>query len=349
MKKVIVGMSGGVDSSVTACLLKEEGYEVEGVSFILWEARARLNPRTCCSLDAIEGAKETAELLGIRHRAVDVRDDFMEKVIDPFVDAYLRGLTPNPCILCNIHIKFPCLLREAEKSGAEFIATGHYSRIQRRGGGYVLMKGVDPSKDQSYFLYVLKGETMKRLIFPLGTYRKDRVREIARDLDLPAVKRPESVEICFIEEDYSCFIRDLMPEASRPGPIIGPGGEVLGTHRGIYNYTMGQRRGLNIAHGEPLYVRRIDAERNEVHVGPRETAFGQEVVVGDLNWITGPVERITARIRSMMRDEPASLYPEEGAGRVRVVFDEPQWAPAPGQSVVFYDGDLVIGGGIIQP
>ncbi len=347
MAKVIVGMSGGVDSSVAAHLLKEQGHEVTGVSFMLWEARERRDFRTCCSLEAIDGAAETARLLGITHRVVDVRGDFIEKVIEPFVDAYIHGTTPNPCVLCNLHIKFPRLLKEADQLGAEFVSTGHYARVERGEVGPLLKRGLDPVKDQTYFLYVLTRDILGRLLFPLGYYTKDRVRVIARGLDLPAARRPESVEICFIPEgDYPSFISGIAPEAESPGPVIGPDGSRIGTHRGIFNYTVGQRRGLNVSSTEPLYVIRIDAENNAIHVGPREMAFQREVLVKEVNWIAPPKERVTAKIRSMMRDEPAALVMEE-QGSVRLVFDEPQWAPAPGQSAVFYSGDVVLGGGTI--
>ncbi len=306
----------------------------------------RRNLRTCCAIEAINEAAETARMLGIAHKAVDVRVEFMEKVIEPFIDGYLNGTTPNPCVLCNLHIKFPYLRKEAEDVGADLIATGHYARVEGDGGGWLLKKGTDPAKDQSYFLYVLDRETLGRLRLPLGLYTKEKVRRIARDLGLPAARRPESVEICFIEEGgYSCFISNIVPEASRPGPIIGPDGSVLGMHRGVHNYTVGQRRGLNISAPEPLYVIRIDAEDNAVYVGPREMAYRREVTVMDVNWLAGPVRRVTAKVRSMMRDEPAELTLE--GDLVRLVFDRPQWAPAPGQSAVFYDGDVVLGGGTI--
>jgi len=340
-------MSGGVDSSVTAHLLREQGHDVTGVSFMLWETRDRTDFRTCCSVEAINGASETARILGIPHRVVDVRGEFIEKVIEPFVDSYLRGMTPNPCVLCNLHVKFPYLVKAADEAGAECISTGHYARVEKDEGAWLLKKGFDPGKDQTYFLYVLDRDIMGRLLFPLGYHTKERVRDIARGLNLPAARRPESVEICFIPEgDYPSFIRGIVPEAARSGPVIGPDGSVLGTHQGIFNYTVGQRRGLNVSSAEPLYVIRIDAENNAIHVGPRHMAFHREVLVKDLNWIAPPVERVTAKIRSMMKDEPAVLVTEEN-GSVRLIFDEPQWAPAPGQSAVFYNGDVVLGGGMI--
>ncbi|MBM4136028.1 MAG: tRNA 2-thiouridine(34) synthase MnmA [Nitrospira sp.] len=396
MPKVIVGMSGGVDSSVTAYLLKEKGYEVEGVSFILWEAGSRTDFTTCCSLQAVHEASRTARHIGIPHSIIDARDFFMEKVIEPFVDAYMKGSTPNPCILCNKFIKFPLLLKEAEKRGAEYIATGHYARVERSQKSEVrsqksdqdvafLKKGIDPKKDQSYVLYILRQEELKRLILPLGYYRKEEVRKIAQGLNLPSAQRSESQEICFIEnKNYFKFIEKLSPVAGKPGSIVDLNGKVRGTHKGVYGYTIGQRKGLGISSPEPLYVVKIDAVRNTIYVGSQEDAKKKEFFVKDLNWINPPESphnppwergaeggffRASVRVRSMMKDESATislvnsqqstvnseehdiyasrLTPHALRQIVRVVFDEPQWAPAPGQSAVFYDDDRVIGGGVI--
>lgn len=361
MSKVLVGMSGGVDSSATAYLLKEQGYDVEGLSFILWEARQRNDFTTCCSSQAIEDASRTASQIGIPHNSVDVRDEFIEKVIEPFVDAYTKGRTPNPCILCNRYIKFPFLLKEAEKKGAEFIATGHYARIERKGSRgqgakgprateTLLKKGVDPKKDQSYFLYVLRQEELNRLLLPLGDYKKEDVRNLANKLGLPSAKRPESQEICFIEDkNYFKFISKINPLAGAAGPIMGMNGKVLGEHKGIYNYTIGQRKGLGISSPSPLYVSKIDAVKNIVYVGPQESAKIKEFEVQELNWLTSPIQaiRATVKVRSMMKAEPATISGSPDSGTVKVIFDDPQWAPAPGQSAVFYNDDIVLGGGII--
>ncbi len=371
MQKVIVGMSGGVDSSVTAYLLKEQGYEVEGVSFILYEARMKNTFTGCCSIEAINDARRTAEHMGVKHTAVDLRDEFMGKVIEPFIEAYSKGMTPNPCILCNRHIKFPHLLKIADEKSADFIATGHYARVVSESGGNltdspirrftdssVLMKGIDPKKDQSYVLYVLRKEELNRLLLPLGDKRKDEVREIARALNLPAAKRPESQEICFIEDrNYFRFLENLT--GSKEGPIIDvETGETLGTHKGIYLYTVGQRKRLGIATGKPLFVAKIDPSKNAIYVGPREAAMVKEFDVFDINWLVSVTDspihrftnscfRVTVKVRSMMNDEPASIRVLDD-NKAKIVYDEPQWAPAPGQSAVFYDGDAVMGGGIIQ-
>ena len=378
MPKVIVGMSGGVDSSVTAYLLKEKGYEVEGVSFLMWDETGEAAP-ACCSYKAMDEVSGTASHLRISHSIIDVRKDFREKVIEPFVKAYISGLTPNPCVLCNRFIKFPSLSKEAEKRGAGFIATGHYARVEpaesreQRAKNeskdlhdyFILKKGIDPKKDQSYVLHILEQDVLKRLILPLGYSRKEEVRGIALALGLPSAERSESQEICFIKDrNYLKFIDKLFPVAGTSGgPIVDLNGKVIGTHKGVCGYTIGQRKGMGIASPEPLYVVNIDTQSNTIYAGPREAAQKQEIFVEDINWIVPIIPplvsddndglnfRASVKVRSTMQDQPATIYlgAEQGARDVlHVVFDEPQWAPAPGQSAVFYNGDTVIGGGLIK-
>lgn len=341
----MLGMSGGVDSSVAAHLLREEGYEVTGLSLILFETRGIADPRSCCSLEAVKDAAETAGKLGIKHTELDARDLFMEKVIGPFAESYSSGMTPNPCILCNRYVKFPLLLKEADAVGAGHISTGHYAKAEVG----VLRRALDEGKDQSYVLYRLRGEELRRLVLPLGGLMKADVREIARKLGLPVFSRPESQEICFVaERSYREFVETVSPGALRPGPMVDEGGKRLGTHKGLYAYTLGQRKGLGIASLTPMYVTGIDPVRNEVRVGPRQKAERSAIKVREINWLL-PKEgefRADVKVRSMMAAAPAVIS-INGKGGAEVEFDTPQWAPAPGQSAVFYDGDVVLGGGVI--
>ncbi|RJR19416.1 MAG: tRNA 2-thiouridine(34) synthase MnmA [Nitrospiraceae bacterium] len=368
--KVLVAMSGGVDSSVAAYLLKEKGHDVIGVSFELWDKRDLKASNVCCSIETIKLARSVADNLGIEHCTVDVRDAFYRYVIEEFCGSYIKGATPNPCILCNKYIKFDFLLRKAEELGAEAVATGHYARIEKKqntehrtqstehraqntdNNRYFLKKGVDPKKDQSYFLYVMSQEELSKTIFPLGEMTKEQARGIARDAGLVTALRPESQEICFVGEDnYADFIKELAPDAFRPGPVIDSGGKQLGEHKGIMFYTIGQRRGLGISSLKPLYVAGIDHHNNTITVGSREDSLRKSLIVRELNWIsimelTVPL-RVDVKIRSTMKEVPSTISPGMN-NTVKVEFDEPQWAPATGQSAVFYSGDTVMGGGIIE-
>jgi tRNA-specific 2-thiouridylase len=345
--KILVALSGGVDSSVAAALLKEEGHDVIG-------ATMQILPSDGHGLNTEIDARHIASKLGIAHYVMDFRNIFARKVINYFCREYRRGRTPNPCIRCNQHIKFGALLERAGELGADFIATGHHARVEldEASGRYLLKKGSDSRKDQSYFLCQLTQEQLKHTMFPIGNLKKDRVREIARELDIPAAARPESREICFIpDNDYPRFLKDYIPRAAEPGPILDARGSVLGRHQGIMFYTIGQRRGLGIAAAEPIYVTAIKPEGNAVVVGTREQTYGSELIATDLNWtaIASPEHpiRVRARVRYRHPEAEATVTPLDGAS-VYVKFAEPQMAIATGQAIVFYDGDTVIGGGIIN-
>lgn len=288
--KAIVAMSGGVDSSVAAYLLQKEGHEVIGLSFELWDSRDIKDSNVCCSVETIRLARSVAHKLGIEHHTVDVRDAFYTYVIEDFCESYTRGETPNPCILCNKHIKFDFLMKKAAELGADTVVTGHYARIERSSDDeqrFLLKKGLDHKKDQSYVLYVMTQPELSRTLFPLGEMNKDETRKIARELDLATATRPESQEICFVGDyNYTDFIEKFSPESLLPGPIVDTSGKVLGEHKGIALYTIGQRKRLGIASPVPRYVADIDRKTNTITVGSREDAMRKTLQVKDLNWIS---------------------------------------------------------------
>ena len=351
-ERVVVAMSGGVDSSMAAALLKEAGYEVIGVMMRLWvEEKGRAN--RCCTPEAVESARQMARLLGFPFRLLDYRERFKERVVDYFIKEYSRGRTPNPCLVCNRFIKFRALLRHAvEELGARYLATGHYARIRQVNGSYQLLKGVDPSKDQSYVLYMLGQWELAHLLFPIGDYTKEQVRAMARARGFPVANREESQELCFVaDNDYRRFLHLYAPEAIRPGPILDRKGRILGEHKGLPFYTIGQREGLGIAYSEPLYVLEIDLARNALVVGTRKELGKRHLVASEVSFIAGhppagPL-RVEAKIRYRAPQAPALLTPL-GDDRVKVSFDEPQRDITPGQAVVFYQGEIVLGGGIIE-
>lgn len=354
-KKVVIGMSGGVDSSVSAAILKKEGYNVIGITMQIWVARESTpnTVNTCCSLASIEEARRIAGEIGIPHHIIDMRDIFIENVIDNFCNEYSSGRTPNPCIRCNQFVKFDYLWEKAKELGADLIATGHYARIEKNQitGKYLLEKGIDENKDQSYVLYVLTQEQLSHTIFPLGNLRKEETRQIAEVLNLSVSKKPESQEICFIPEDnYPKFLRNVVPERIVPGPIIDKECRVIGQHKGLPFYTIGQRKGLGISHKKPLYVASMDIKRNALIVGEKEDCYSKEFLVKDLNWIAldniREDRRVKVKIRSTMMEEDAVISPKNN--NIYVKFDRPQWAITPGQSAVFYENDVVLGGGIIS-
>lgn len=357
MKRVAVAMSGGVDSSVAAALLAQKGHEVIGLTMRVWSpdgAKDDLSPNRCCSLEAAEDARRVAAHLSIPHYVVNCREPFYKEVVLPFANAYRQGRTPNPCILCNTRIKFGLLLRKARSLGAEYIATGHYARLiaDNDSKTFGLAKGVDREKDQSYTLYGLNQEQLKRSLFPLGEMSKSQTRQLAHQLGLKVAEKPDSQEICFVgASDYRAFLREHMGLDMKPGPILDLKGKRIGTHKGIPCYTLGQRRGLGLPGPEPKYVVAIDASENALIVGPSQALWQRALLAEAVNWIERPLPlrslRVEAKIRYSHPESPATLYPREDE-KMMVVFDEPQKAVTPGQAIVFYHEGKVLGGGTIS-
>ncbi|HUT69530.1 MAG TPA: tRNA 2-thiouridine(34) synthase MnmA [Desulfatiglandales bacterium] len=357
-KRVIVAMSGGVDSSVAAAILKEEGYQVIGVTMQIWppdRQKRELDPfGGCCGVSAVEDAKRVAYKLNIPHYVLNFRDIFFQKVITPFCQDYSLGRTPNPCIKCNQYIKFGALLRKGRELGASSIATGHYARVEKDQvtGRYALRRGFDRRKDQSYFLYPLTQDQLKRVLFPVGDHSKEGVREIAGELGLSVAAKPESQEICFIpHNDYPRFLREHTPPTAVRGPIVDRQGDVLGEHQGIPFYTIGQRKRLGISSSEPLYVIAINPEENSIVVGSKGETYGDELIASHLNWISiNKLEHsieASVKIRYLHEEAEATITPLN-EDKVNIRFKELQMAITPGQAAVFYEGDTVIGGGTIE-
>lgn len=352
--RVIAAMSGGVDSSVMAAMLLEQGHQVIGVTLNVEPRQASLDVErvdACCSLGAVEDARRVADRIGIPHYTLNFKDVFRQRVIENFVEEYRRGRTPNPCVRCNEHIKFEGVLNRLHGLEADAVATGHFVQREQVGERWGLRKGLDAGKDQSYVLYPLTQQLLGRSLFPLGAMTKGEVRARARELGLVTADKPESQEICFVtDNDYAAFIATHAPEAARPGAIVDREGRHLGEHRGVVHYTVGQRRGLGLPGPAPLYVVEIDAGKNEVVVGDASELERVGLEADEFNWVAidPPRESIRAAVKIRYRaPEVPCLVEPLGDDRVRVLFDVPLKAVSPGQAAVLYDGDLVLGGGTI--
>ena len=355
-KKVVVGMSGGVDSSVAALLLKRQGYDVVGVTMQIWQEESPAVTAAqggCCGFDAAEDARRVADVLDIPHYVMNFRKEFREKVMDYFVSEYLAGRTPNPCIACNRYVKWQSLLRRSMEIGADYIATGHYAGIIRlKNGRYAVRNAVTTKKDQTYALYSLTQEQLAHTLMPVGDYTKEEIRQIAEEAGLPVAHKPDSQEICFIpDNDYAAFIdREAKERVPKPGNFVTTDGQVLGRHLGITHYTVGQRKGLNLAMGRPVFVKEIRPDTNQVVIGEADEVFGGSLVCGHINYmgmedLKEPREAL-AKIRYGHTGEKCVME-RIGEDRIKCVFQKPVRAITPGQAVVYYEDGYVLGGGTI--
>jgi tRNA-specific 2-thiouridylase len=345
-------MSGGVDSSVAAALLVDQGFEVIGMMLRLWSEPGTGNKNRCCTPDAMAQAKRVAAQLEIPFYAIDAQEPFYNHVVKYFVEGYSRGVTPNPCLVCNRQIRWGFLLNHALAFGAQYLVTGHYARVRENSGKIQLLKAVDRGKDQSYVLHVLNQEQLSKALFPLGEYSKYEVRQFAHQFNLPVADRPDSQDLCFLgEEDYRAFLKRNSSQDHNHGLIKTLQGEILGEHDGLAMYTIGQRRGLGLSSPDPLYVLEKDLERNELVVGTKDELKQQRLSVIDVNWLSiePPVEpfRAQVKIRYKSAEEWAVIKPEEN-GHCEIIFDHQIIGITPGQAAVFYDEDICLGGGIIQ-
>lgn len=352
MTKAVVAMSGGVDSSIAAALLKEQGYEVIGMMLRLWSEPGKEDSNRCCTPDSMAQARRVAAILDIPFYVIDAKDVFRETVVEYFLEGYARGETPNPCLICNRKIRWTFLLDHALALGADFMATGHYARVKRTENGKVdLLRAVDRNKDQSYVLHVLDQEKLKHALFPVGEFTKPEIRQIAEQHGLPTASRKDSQDLCFLAgEDYRNFLQRNAAEMLRSGEIVTRDGTAIGSHNGLANYTIGQRKGLGVASPVPLYVITKDAVRNTLIVGTQDELGSKELIARDVNWVSGEVPRepfrAEVKIRYTAKEAEAWVTPME-AGQAQVAFEAPQRDITAGQAAVFYQDDVVIGGGII--
>ena len=352
-KKAVVAMSGGVDSSVAAALLVERGYDVTGIMLKLWRGEAANNDSGCCNIGAAEDARRVADVLSIPFYVLNFAEHFEQTVVRNFHDDYASGRTPNPCVRCNQWVKFGALLQRAETLGADVLATGHYARVREEGGRYRLLRGVDPGKDQSYVLWMLTQRELARTVFPVGEMHKSETRAIAEQLGLRTAHKPDSQEICFVRGgDLGAYVTENIPAASRPGPLVDPAGRVVGQHAGIGRYTVGQRRGLGVSLGKPVFVTAIDAEANRVTIGDRVDLAVVALSCDEVSFAAGSLEeglRIHVQHRAHGEVNPATVA-AAGTGGLKVAFDAPVHAIAAGQSAAFYsaaDPSELLGGGVI--
>ncbi|MDO8580003.1 MAG: tRNA 2-thiouridine(34) synthase MnmA [Candidatus Omnitrophota bacterium] len=355
-KKVYVAMSGGVDSSVVAALMKEQGHDVVGLTMCFSISHPESKKPSCCGVDGIQDAKRAAQILDIPHYVLDFAKDINDHIIDNFTSEYLSGRTPNPCVRCNQHLKFGTLYQKVKALGGGYLATGHYAKIHynREKARFEMQKAKDSRKDQSYFLYSMKQETLSDVLFPLGDLTKQDVRNLAKKYHLNTAEKPESQDICFVPDaGYKQFLRDRLGDRIFvPGPFVNEQGEAVGQHQGIASYTIGQRDKLGIALGHPVYVYKIDKVTNTVHVGPMEYLYARGLVAKQFNPVSqnlavGETMRVSARIRYNAPEVDAQVTRRD-EDTLDVLFDEPQKSVTPGQSVVFYDGDVVLSGAVIE-